>query len=89
MIGRDTSNDIILPVQQVSRQHARICCDKEGCNVIDVGSTNGTFVNGVRINPETPWLLRPNDVLKVGLVKLFVTEPSPVDQTEDLPTVNM
>jgi serine/threonine protein kinase len=88
-VGRDTGNDIILPVQQVSRYHARIYCEREGYHLVDLGSTNGTFVNGVQISPEVPWSLRPNDVLKIGPVKLTVTQPSPGGQQADLKTLSM
>jgi serine/threonine protein kinase len=76
-IGRDTRNDIVIPAHQVSRNHAQIQCNQEGCKVVDVGSTNGTFVNGVRIPPDTPWLLRPDDTLEIGPIKLLAMPPSP------------
>ena len=76
-IGRSADNDIVLPVSQVSRQHASIHCDREGCRVVDGGSTNGTFVNGFRLPAETPWLLQPGDLLAIGPVKLLVALPAP------------
>ncbi|MGD2206635.1 MAG: FHA domain-containing protein, partial [Anaerolineae bacterium] len=88
-IGRDTGSDIVLPVRQVSRHHARIRCDEKGCRVVDPGSTNGTLVNGVRIPPETPWSLRPDDVLTVGPMKLLVTRPSDSPKRKEFRTLNM
>jgi serine/threonine-protein kinase len=81
-IGRDTGNDIVIPVQQVSRRHARIQCSQTGCRVMDMGSTNGTSVNGVRIVPRQPNPLQPGDVLDIGPVTLLATRPSASDQLD-------
>jgi len=79
-IGRDTGNDIVIPVQQVSRHHAQIHCEQTGCRVLDTESTNGTSVNGESIPPRQPRPLQPGDVLGIGPVTLLVTQPSPSDQ---------
>ena len=47
-IGRDGDNDIVLGVGRVSRHHARIYADDDGLWVEDLGSTNGTLLNGER-----------------------------------------
>jgi serine/threonine protein kinase len=84
-VGRDTGNDIILPVRQVSRQHLCIHCGSQGCSVVDQGSTNGTFINGERIPPKTRWPLCPEDVVKIGPMQLLVALPLPSDtQTDSL-----
>jgi serine/threonine protein kinase len=76
-IGRDTGNDVVIPVQQVSRHHAQIHYGQAGCQVMDLGSTNGTSVNAVSIPPQQPRPLQPGDVLGIGPVSLLVTESSP------------
>jgi serine/threonine protein kinase len=78
-VGRDADNDIVIPDRQVSRHHARIQCGSQGCTVTDRGSTNGTLVNGVRIQPAMPWPLRSEDVLQLGSVQLLVALPVPAD----------
>src|SRR3954452_9355398 len=45
-IGRDLSNDICIPAGSVSRQHCRIVRTAEGFTVEDLGSRNGTLING-------------------------------------------
>ncbi len=75
-IGRGADNDIVLPVSQVSRQHASIQCDREACRIVDGGSTNGTFVNGFRLSAGTPWVLQPGDLLTIGSVNLLVVLPA-------------
>lgn len=54
-IGRRSSNQIILADAFASGRHAEITCNPDGSVILtDVGSTNGTFVNGERLAPNTP-----------------------------------
>jgi serine/threonine protein kinase len=87
-IGRGVGNDVVLPVYAVSRHHARIRCGPEGCAVTDLGSTNGTFVNGVRLLAEAPTPLGPGDVLGIGPVNLLVVLPQTSSQQPEVETVN-
>jgi pSer/pThr/pTyr-binding forkhead associated (FHA) protein len=65
-IGREGS-DIVLDNPQVSRNHAAIERANGRHLLRDVGSTNGTFVNGQRITQHT---LSPGDVIQIGAFKL-------------------
>lgn len=49
-VGRDEGNDLVLAHPEVSRRHARIERDGQGWRVVDLRSTNGTWVNGERID---------------------------------------
>lgn len=49
-VGRDASNDLMLPHPEISRRHARIERDGAGWRVVDLRSTNGTWVNGERVD---------------------------------------
>lgn len=49
-VGRMEDNEIVLPEAAVSRRHARLEKSSEGWVVMDVGSCNGTWVNGVELN---------------------------------------
>jgi len=63
-LGRDPSNDIVVSDPQISRQHARIRRQGNVVMIEDAGSTNGTFVNGMRlISPHT---LIDGDVISLG-----------------------
>jgi diguanylate cyclase (GGDEF)-like protein len=49
VIGRDESVDIALLDGRISRRHARVITDEDGCSIEDLGSRNGCFVNGDRV----------------------------------------
>src|SRR5262249_39183401 len=87
-IGRQTSNDVVLPDAKVSRQHARLEQQGDGLLVTDEGSSNGTYVNGSRIT--TPTVLRPGDILAVGAshlrVQAVAVELMPYAPAADAPT---
>ena len=64
-IGRGGQNEIPLNGDEfVSAQHARFEARRDGLWVEDIGSTNGTFVNGARVT--TPRRLSKGDVVRVG-----------------------
>ena len=65
---------------EISRSHARLSLDRSGfCAIEDLGSTNGTFVNGLRISgPQT---LAVGDTIEVGGTTLVVRElPTPTSE---------
>jgi predicted component of type VI protein secretion system len=63
-VGRDLSNNISISDPEVSRHHARFFIQNDNVFVEDLGSTNGTFLNGERIS--TPQQLRTGDVVTFG-----------------------
>ena len=70
-IGRATGADFILDAPLVSRVHCRLTAHADGeLEVRDLESTNGTYVNGSRI--ESDVVLRRGDRLRVGRVELEV-----------------
>jgi pSer/pThr/pTyr-binding forkhead associated (FHA) protein len=66
LIGRAPENDIILLESKISRRHARITREGSGCTLEDLGSSNGTWLNGERTPPHKPLPLHENDLLKIG-----------------------
>jgi pSer/pThr/pTyr-binding forkhead associated (FHA) protein len=65
IIGRDPMSDIIINDPEVSRQHARISETEDGFQIEDLGSTNGTFVEGQRLKSE-PVPLKPGQSIGMG-----------------------
>jgi len=68
-LGRGPQNDIVLDYPTVSVQHLRLDVNSTGIQVTDLGSTNGTQINGRFIPPHTPHPLRVGDVLRIGNAK--------------------
>lgn len=81
VIGRDSSCDISIPVEHLSRKHAELTLQEGKLFVTDLGSSNGTFVNGNRVNRIE---LHPGDKLKFDVLTFTIDGP----QQEDLPDPN-
>ena len=85
-IGRALDNDIRLSNTLVSRHHSRIDTHGGEAWVIDLGSANGTSVNGEKIARR---LLSAGDEIQVGGTRLILEAPEEaVDQTQRLPGVD-
>jgi sulfite reductase (NADPH) flavoprotein alpha-component len=69
-VGRAQGADFILDVALVSRLHCRLEAGDETLEVIDLSSTNGTYVNDARVTRAT---LTTGDRLRVGRVELEIT----------------
>jgi pSer/pThr/pTyr-binding forkhead associated (FHA) protein len=63
-IGRDASNGVAINDAEVSRKHSRLSFQGGKYVLEDLGSTNGTFVNGQRL--AGPVVLKPGDVVSLG-----------------------
>ncbi len=83
-IGRHSSSQLTLhdPERRISRHHAQISRTANGdYELTDLGSANGTLLNGVALTPHQPALLRDGDQLTIGSIVLdFILPP----QTNDL-----
>jgi DNA-binding CsgD family transcriptional regulator len=70
-IGRATDNDVVLTAEQtVSRYHAELKAGPDAWTICDLGSHNGTHVNGVRVKANTEHSFSGEDVVTVGAVTL-------------------
>lgn len=64
-VGRAANNDLPLPEDEfASSRHARFEPRRDGIYLEDIGSTNGTFVNGIRVTRDRK--LAPGDVVRIG-----------------------
>ena len=66
-LGRTPDNTIPLPVEGVSRKHAQILFIGKGWEVVDLGSRNGTKVNGEKVKRA---VLKPGDVVDIGGIEI-------------------
>jgi diguanylate cyclase (GGDEF)-like protein len=83
-LGRKGDNDIVIIDESASRLHAEIEVRDDRVVILDLGSTNGTFVNQKRLTEPQP--LRSGDQIRIGyhlatLVKNGFESPIPTDQT--------
>ncbi len=70
IVGRDATCTVVVADRQVSRFHARVTVKDDGALLEDLGSKNGTYVNGDVISD--PVMLQDGDVIQVALVQQFV-----------------
>jgi hypothetical protein len=71
-IGRDVSCEILLNNDQVSRKHAELLRITDGYLLRDLGSTNGVFINGQRIQEK---FLNPGDIITIGELQFLFQMP--------------
>src|SRR5256714_14745128 len=72
-IGRVDENDICLPKGNISKKHTKIVVKDGKIIVLDLKSTNGTFVNGKKL--AWPQVLQPSDSVYIGGFILNVESP--------------
>ena len=70
LLGRDPDCDIVIPMRQVSRHHARVFMGTGGTMVEDLNSKNGTYINGRAIQSATR--LEEGDEIQVSLAQHFI-----------------
>ena len=73
VIGRLKKNDVSLADKSVSRQHAKIWCEEDRVYIEDLGSRNGTSVDGKKI---TKTLVKEGQEIEICSYRLYVTETS-------------
>jgi uncharacterized protein YegL len=69
-IGRGQTNDVVLNDNQVSSKHCELLYEEQNVRIVDLGSTNGTAVNGVNIYGIRK--LESGDILTIGRIKLRI-----------------
>ena len=71
VVGRAVSSDVPIYDPTISRSHAQVSAHDGGVMIKDLGSSNGTFLNGSKI---TEAVAQPNDVVMFGKVSFYVRE---------------
>ncbi len=79
VVGRSSDLDMVLVEEMVSRKHARIAYENDAIVIEDLGSTNGTFVNGEKIKRAQ---LKEGDRVLIGtsILKVIAMEGAPQEQ---------
>ena len=80
VVGRDRNADVSIDDSTISRRHARIRIVGKGATIEELGSKNGTFVQGKKI--EKPRRLSDGDRIQIGSVILTFREFSPEKSTD-------
>lgn len=70
-IGRNKANQMVLPSQSVSNFHAKIYFEDGRYMLEDIDSTNGTFINGVKVDKKS---LQPGDEISISQTVMIVTD---------------
>ncbi len=89
VVGRREDCHLRIPTRDVSRQHCELRLYKNGLRVKDLGSSNGTFVNGKRI---AEIVLNAGDQLRVGPVTFVVQingQPAKIEPIKDAPSTTV
>jgi NADPH-dependent 2,4-dienoyl-CoA reductase/sulfur reductase-like enzyme/pSer/pThr/pTyr-binding forkhead associated (FHA) protein len=84
-VGRQVGVHLLIDENTVSRRHAELRYANEQYVVHDLGSTNGTYINGERLNAHSVYVLKPDDEVRFGKVVRFAfvlrTVPDQVKRT--------
>ena len=80
IIGRSPDNEIYIKSKFVSRHHAQLISDEEGCTIEDLNSTNGVFVGDRQIKKHR---LQVGDTIALGAHDIVYTDLRDADANED------
>ena len=86
VIGRQQDCDISVPSEEISRRHAQVKPTADGLMVEDLGSANGTYINGKRVQTG---LMRPGEELRLDTIRFLLVAPGmemPANQRGPVPT---
>ncbi len=86
-IGRGIENEIVIVSKLSSREHAVIHREGRRSNIEDLGSTNGTFLNGERVQGSIP--LRDGDQLLIGGLKFTFHDPEMTSRETPFPELDI
>jgi len=86
-IGRDVENEIVVVSKRASREHAHILREGRKVFIEDKNSTNGTYLNGERLQAKT--LLRDGDRVGVGEVNFLFHDPETTTRETPFPELEL
>jgi pSer/pThr/pTyr-binding forkhead associated (FHA) protein len=71
VIGRQRNCDFRIPLESISRRHCEVHCDNDNVVLRDLGSRNGTLLNGAKIS-NAERVLQPGDEIKIGPITFIL-----------------
>ena len=80
-VGRSTGNDIVLDTTGISRYHIKFTFNEYQARLEDLDSANGTYVDGVRLSPHEPYVLRGGEEIQIGDIRLIYHPPAALDSS--------
>ena len=80
-VGRSTGNDIVLDTTGISRYHVKFTFNEHQARLEDLDSANGTYVDGVRLRPHEPYVLRGGEEIQIGDIRLIYHPPAALDSS--------
>ncbi|MBI5928267.1 MAG: FHA domain-containing protein [Chloroflexi bacterium] len=80
-IGRSIGNDLVLDRNGVSRYHVAIVSKDQQTTIEDLESVNGTYIDGVRVNPHEPRVLRGGEEIQIGDLRVVFHPSTDFDTT--------
>ncbi len=83
VLGRAADCDLVVADARVSRHHSELCRQGDGWLLCDLGSTNGTFLNGQRLTQALP--LRDGDAIEIGSAQFVYHDPEATLDTSHFP----
>jgi pSer/pThr/pTyr-binding forkhead associated (FHA) protein len=88
-LGRGTENTIQVRDKSISRKHLRIEMRGEKCFITDMGSKNGTFIDGIRMKPETEYEVQEGMPIAVGKTFMSIGKPYPKEVLAVLDSIDL
>lgn len=89
LLGRSPENNIQMRDKSVSRRHLKIEMRGDKCFITDMGSKNGTFIDGIRMKPETEYEVKEGMPIAVGKTFMSIGKPYPKEMIAVLDSIDL
>jgi len=76
-VGRGPENDIVIQDRKISRNHLQLLKDKNTLKIKDLNTTNGTYINNIRIKPGIFYDIKQVDKIKIGSNTIRISSATP------------
>lgn len=84
VLGRSHDCDLIIPHHAISRQHCRVEIHEKNFYITDLGSSNGVYINGQRLQPHQKVPYFPDSMLALGTLECEISMVSKKEKSENI-----